>query len=44
MGDEPGRQNRQDEHAGRVVERGPIEHVPERERPDVPVPGTLPGH
>lgn len=27
---------------GRVVERGPVEHVPERRRPDDPVPGTLP--
>lgn len=27
---------------GRVVERGPVEHVPERRRPDDPVPRTLP--
>lgn len=26
----------------RVVERSPVEHVPERDNPDDPVPGTLP--
>lgn len=28
----------------RVVERGPVHHVPERRAPADPVPGTLPHH